>query len=134
MRALSISLVLGAGRGLEQPGDLLLGQHRRQFLRALHPEQRLEKPGLIERHAEKEPQRLHRRVDAGHAQRAFDEMQAEPAQVLKIRRLRRASEKGGEVLYTADVVLLRLLSKMTGIHIVDHALAKRADRHTQLLS
>ena len=54
-------------------------------------------------------------------------MQAEPAQILDDRRLRRASEKGGEVLDTADVVLLRLLSEMTGSHIVDHALTKRAD-------
>ena len=30
------------------------------FLRALYPEQRLEKPGLVERYAEEEPQRLHR--------------------------------------------------------------------------
>jgi len=61
-------------------------------------------------------------------------MQAEPAQILNIRRLRRASEKGGEVLHTPDVVLLRLLSKMPRSHVVDHALTKRADRHTQLLS
>jgi hypothetical protein len=99
----------------------------------LHPEQRLQKPGLVERHAEKEPKRLHRRVDAGNAQRTVDQMQAEPAQIIEIRRLRRAFEKGGEVLDTPDVVLLRLLSKMTGGHIVDHALANRADRHTQLL-
>ena len=57
-------LMLGAGSGIEEPGNLLLGQHRRQLLRSLHPEQRLEKPRLVEGDAEKEPQRLHRRVNA----------------------------------------------------------------------
>jgi len=61
-------LVLGAGSAFEEAGDFLLGQHRGQLLGALHPEQRLQKPGLVKRHAEEEPQRLHRRVDAGNAQ------------------------------------------------------------------
>src|SRR5271166_4445998 len=54
-------------------------------------------------------------------------------QLLRRRRLGGAADKHRKVLDTADVVLLRLLSKMTGSHIVDHALTKRADRHTQLL-
>src|SRR5271166_5842600 len=54
-------------------------------------------------------------------------------QLLRRRRLGGAADKHRKVLDAADVVLLRLLSKMTGSHIVDHALTKRADRHTQLL-
>src|SRR5208337_2314391 len=126
-------LVLGAWSSIEEAGNLLLGQHRGQLLRALNPEQRFEKPGLVERHAEEEPQRLHRRVDAGNAKRAADQMQAEPAQVLNIRSLGRPSQKNGEVPYMPDVVLLRLLSEMTCGHILDHALAKVAGTHTQLL-
>jgi 4-oxalocrotonate tautomerase len=60
-------------------------------------------------------------------------VQSEPAQVLGIRGLRRASEKGGKGLHAADAVLLRLLREMTGGHIIDHGQAKRVDKHTQLL-
>jgi len=60
-------------------------------------------------------------------------MQAETAQVLSVRRLGRPSEEDGEVLHTPDVVFLRLFSEMTGVHVLDHALTKRADRHAQLL-
>ncbi len=54
-------LVLGAGSGIQEPGDLLLGQHRRSFA-GPYPEQRLEEPRLVSVML-KRPQCLHRRVD-----------------------------------------------------------------------
>ncbi len=51
---------------------------------------------LVERCAEEKPQRLHRRVGTGSAKRTNNQMQADPAQVLNISRLSRASEKSGK--------------------------------------
>ena len=43
------------------------------------------------------------------------------------------TRKRCKVLDAPDVILLRLLSEMPRGHIVDQALAKRTDTHTQLL-
>ena len=126
-------LILGAGRRIEQAGDFILGQHRGQLPGLLDAEQRLAKLVPVERDAEEEPKRSHGRVHAGCAKRALNKMEAVEPQILRRRRLGGAADERRKVLDAADVVLLRLLSEMARGHVVDHALTKRADTHTELL-
>jgi hypothetical protein len=126
-------LVLGAGRRIEKAGHFILGQNRGQLSGLLDAEQRLAKLAPVERDAEEEPQRSHRRVHAGCAKRALDKMETVEPQILCGRRLGGPADERSKVLDASDVVLLCLLSEMARRHIVDHALTKRADRHTQLL-
>jgi hypothetical protein len=93
----------------------------------------LQKAGLVERDAEKEPQRLHGGVDTRGAKRAAGEMQAEPLKIVEGGGVRRAADERRKVLDAPDVVFLGLLCKMARRHVVDHALTKRADGHTRLL-
>ncbi len=76
----------------------------------------------------------HVRVHAGGAKRALHQVKAVEPQLFRCRCLRRPAGKAGEVLDAPDVVLLGVLSDMPGGHVLDHALTKRADTHTQLLS
>ncbi len=126
-------LVLGAGSRVEEAGNLLLGQHRGQLPGLLDAEQGLEKIVPVERDAEKEPQRGHRRVHTGRAERALHKMKTVEPQIFRRCCCRRPSDEGRKVLDAPDVVLLRLLSEMPRSHVADRALAKRADTHTQLL-
>ena len=50
------------------------------------------------------------------------------------RRLGRPADERRKVLDAPDVILLGVLSDMPGGHVAHHALTKRADTHTQLLS
>ncbi len=54
-------------------------------------------------------------------------MQLVAPQVLGRRRIRRPSEEPGEVLDPAEIAALGLLGELTQPHVLDHALAKRAD-------
>ena len=59
------------------------------------------------------------------------------ADILKGGRVRRPLEKRGEPLATADVACLRARTELARVHVLDHALAQRADgigTHRQLLS
>src|ERR1700674_998115 len=64
-------------------------------------------------------------------------MQLEPADGLRCSRVRRPLQKRGEPLATVNVTPLRRRTQLASVHILNHALAQRADRnrtHRQLLS
>src|SRR5215467_12543419 len=56
-------LETGAGRGLDQPGDLLPGKHPRQLARIVCAGQLIGKIGAAERDGEEEAQRRGLRID-----------------------------------------------------------------------
>src|SRR5262252_1663742 len=57
--------------------------------------------------------------------------------ILRCRRVRRSLQKCCELLAAADMAPLRSGTELARVHVLDHALAQRADRirtHRQLLS
>jgi len=57
----------------------------------------------------------------------IDQMELIASQILGAGRVRRAAEKGRELAHGAEVVGLRLVRKLAHPHVLDHALAQRAD-------
>ena len=119
--------VLEAGRGFEETRHFLLAQHHRRLARPLHRRQMPDEVGPFERDLEEEPQRRARRVDAPRADLMLGEMQLISTKVLARGGIRRTAEKGREVPHVPDVVPLGVFGEPTRRHIVDHALAQRAD-------
>src|SRR5216683_270975 len=88
-------------------------------------------------HAEQEPQPGHDAVAAANVYAGLGQVQLETADVLKGGRLGRPLEKCSEPLATADMASLRARTQRASVHVLDHALAQRADNiatHGQLLS
>ena len=101
---------------------------KREPLRgSVHGRQRTNEVGPFERHGEKEPQRGDGGVDGPWADLLLGQMQLISAKILARGRVRRTAEKGREGPDVPDVVFLHLLLESARRHVVDHALAQRAD-------
>jgi hypothetical protein len=130
-------LVLEARRGLEEARHLLLAQDDRRLARLGHDPQRTNEVWFFERHGEKEPQRRDGGVDRRGAGLLLRHVQLIAAKVLARRRARRPAEEGCELPHVTDVVPLRVFAVPASRHVVDQALAQRADGllgHGKLLS
>jgi Glutathione S-transferase, C-terminal domain len=125
--------ILGTRSRIEKAGNLFLGEHGGQSRGFIDVEQALQQVRPVERGSKEEPQRRHVRVHAGGAKRALHQVKAVPPQVFRRRRLWRPANERRKILDAADVVLLGVVPDMPGGHVLDHALTKRADTHTQLL-
>jgi hypothetical protein len=86
-----------------------------------------DKVGAFERHVEEKPQRGDGGVDGPCADLLLRHAQLKAAKVLARRRVRQPAEEGREGPDVPDLILLHLLLEPARRHVVDHALAKRAD-------
>jgi len=120
-------LVFDAGRRLQQARHFFLAQHDRGLARLMHESEARDEVGASERDREEEPQRDDRAIDRSGAKPASRHMQLKPPQVFAGRRIGRTPEKSREALDVADLVLLRGRLKAAKRHVLDHALAQRAD-------
>lgn len=120
-------LVLRPRRRLEQKGHFLDAQHGRQPARFAHDG---EPPGQvrpIQRHGEEEAQGRDRAVDARWLHAGLGLVQLEAAQILRRRRARRPADEGRERPDVPNVIAAGLLVEAAHGHVLDHALAERAD-------
>ena len=120
-------LDLEAWRSFEEARHLLLAQHDRRPTGCVHRRQMTDKVGAFERHVEEKPQRGDGGVDGPCADLLLRHVQLKAAKVLARRRVRRPAEEGREGPDVPDVILPHLLLEPARRHVVDHALAKRAD-------
>src|ERR1700737_2476561 len=81
----------------------------------------------VERHLEEEPQCSHGRVDARWLRTVLGQMQLERAQLFRGRGVGGTAEKGREPLEGTDVLALRIGHEPAHVHVLEHALAQRAD-------
>jgi hypothetical protein len=81
----------------------------------------------VERHLEEEPQHRHRRVDGRRLNAARGQVQLERAQVFRSRGVGGPAQKRRQFLDSADVVTLRIGCEPAQAHVLEHALAQRAD-------
>ena len=131
MRALR--LLATASRRLR----LVRAHHQRDLLRLADV---IDLGGQIQspqRHAEQEPQPGHDAVAGADAHAGLGQVQLEAADVLNGGRIGRSLEKRSEPLAAADMASLRARTELARVHVLDHALAQRADSigtHGQLLS
>ena len=118
---------LEVARHGQQPLGLLRAHHQRQLLRLLEV---VDLGGEIvppQRDAEQEPHPGHDPVAIADAQPALDQMQLEAADIVGRRGVGRALQEGGEPPAAVDVASLRVRPQLAGSHVLDHALAQRAD-------
>ncbi len=101
-------LVLEAGGGVEQPGDLVAAEHHRQLARMRQPDQLARQIRAVERLGEEEAQRRHDAVHGRHGNAVLLLLDLEPAQVVGGRRIRRSPEEACQPSDIAEVVALRL--------------------------
>jgi hypothetical protein len=80
-----------------------------------------------ERDTQQEPHPGHDAVAIADAQSALDQVQLEAADIVGGGGVGRALEIGGEPLAAVDVAPLRMPPELACSHILDHALAQRAD-------
>ena len=126
-----------AGRGLDQPGDLLRSKHPQQLPRIVRAGQLMGEVGAAERYGEKEAQRRGLGIHLRWLRTLLDLCQLEAADVVATRGIGGAAEKSGKGLDMPDVVVMCLVAKAPDRHVRDHAAAKIADRlvaHRRLLS
>src|SRR5262249_39483065 len=118
---------LQAWRHLDDPFHLLRCQHLRQLQRLL---QVIDLGGKImpaQRHLQQEPQSRHDAVAVGDAAAALHHALLEGADVVGGGSVGRALEERGKPLAAVDVAALRVPPEVARDHVVDHALAQRAD-------
>src|SRR5881397_1382409 len=121
----------------EQPPGLVLAHHQRNLLRlteVINLGRKIQSP---QRHAKQEPQPGHDAVAIADARARLGKMQLKPADILRRGRLRGPLEKRSKPLAAVNMAPLRSRAELACIHVLDHALAQRADRnrtHGQLLS
>ena len=126
-----------AGRGLDQPGDLLRSKHPQQLPRIVRAGQLMGKVGAAERDSAEEAQRRGLGIHLRWLRTLLDLCQLEAADVVATRGIGGAAEKSGKGLDMPDVVVMCLVAKAPDRHVRDHAAAKIADRlvaHRRLLS
>src|SRR5580704_10234518 len=128
---------------LEATGDgqqatcLVRAHHLRDLLRLAQVIDLGRKIQPPQRHAHQELHPGHDAVAIADAEAALDQVQLEPADVIRRGGLGRALQKSSKTLAAVDVASLRVLPKLARIHVFDHALVQRADNfftHRQLLS
>src|SRR5882724_10564881 len=91
----------------------------------------------VERHLEEEPERRHGRVDARWLQTGLGQMQLESAQLFGGRGVGGTAEESRKPLDGTNVLALRIGYEPAHVHVIEHALAQRADgllAHWGLLS
>ena len=129
--------------GLEAAGDgqqaprLVLAHHQRDLLRLTDVIDLGGKIQSPQRHAEQEPQPGHDAVAIADAHARLGQVQLEPADVLGCGRVGGPLQKRSEPLAAVDVAPLRARTELARVHVLDHALAQRADgirTHRKLLS
>src|SRR5713226_6104506 len=125
-----------AGDG-EQTPHLVRAHHQRDLLRLMDVIDLGGKIQSPQRHAEQEPQPGHDAVAVADAHAGLGQLQLEQADVLSCGRVRGPLQKRGEPLAPADVAPLRTRTELASVHVLDHALAQRANgrrTHGKLLS
>src|SRR5215831_16463820 len=130
-------LETGAGRGLDQLGDLLASKNPRQLPRVVRAGQLMGEVGAPKRDGEKEAQRRGLRIHLRWLRTLLDLCELEAADVVAARGIGGAAEKSGKGRDMPDIVALCLVAKAPDRHVRDHAAAKIADRlvaHQRLLS
>src|SRR5262245_60488436 len=93
--------------------------------------------GAVQRGGEEEAQRRGRAVQRRRLHPTLGQMHLVAAYIVGRRRVGRAAEEAGESLDMADIVAARLLAEFAYRHVLEHALAQRADgplAHRGLLS
>ena len=116
-------LETGAGRGLDQPGDLLRSKHPRQLARIVRAGQLMGEVSAAERDGEEEAQRRGLRIHLRWLRTLLDLRKLEAADVLAARGIGRAAEKSGKGLDLPDILVLRLVAEAADRHVRDHAAA-----------
>jgi len=131
-------LQTGAGRGLDQPSDLLRrSKYPRQLARIVRARQLMGEVSAAERDGEEEAQRRGLRVHLRGLRALLDLCELKAADVVAARGIGGAAEKSGKGLDLPDILVLGLVAKAPDRHVRDHAAAKIADRlvvHRGLLS
>src|SRR5262250_2055187 len=130
-------LETGAGRGLDQPGDLLPSEHPWQLPRIVRAGELMGEVGAAERDGKEKAQRRGLRIHLRWLRTLLDLCELEAADVVAARGIGGAAEKSGKDLDMPDIVVLCLVAKAPDRHVRDHAVAKIADRlvaHRRLLS
>src|SRR5258708_1891922 len=128
---------LEAARDREQAPGLVLAHHQRNLLRlteVINLGRKIQSP---QRHAKQEPHPGHDAVAIADARARLGKMQLKPADILRRGRVRGPLEKCSKPLAAVNMAPLRPRAEFACIHVLDHALAQRADRnrtHGQLLS
>src|SRR4029077_13658889 len=90
-----------------------------------------------QRHAKQEPQPGHDADAIADARARLGKMQLKPAVILRPGHFPGPLEKCSEPIAAVNMASLRPRTELSCIHVLDHALAQRADRnrtHGQLLS
>src|SRR5579862_7739522 len=110
---LSAGLVLqtGAGRGFDQPGDLLRSKHTRQLAWIVRAGQLMGEVSAAERDGEEEAQRRGLRVHLRGLRTLLDLCELKAADVVAARGIGRAAEKSGEGLDLPDILVLGLVAE-----------------------
>src|ERR1019366_567247 len=128
---------LEAARDRKQAPGLVLAYHQRNLLRlteVINLGRKIQSP---QRHAKQEPQPGHDAVAITDARARLGKMQLKPADILRGGRVRGPLEKRRKSLAAVNMAPVRPRAELACIHVLDHALAQRADRnrtHGQLLS
>ena len=121
----------------QQPLHLILAHHQWNLLRltdVINLGGQIQSP---QRHAKQEPQPGHDAVTIADAHAYLGQVQLEQADILERRSVRGPLQKRDEPLAAVNVASLRARTELASVHVLDHALAQRADRidtHRQLLS
>jgi hypothetical protein len=93
--------------------------------------------GAVQRGGEEEAQRRGRAVEGRRLHATLGQVHLVAAHIVGRGRVGRAAEEAGESLDVADIVASRLLAELAYRHVLEHALAQRADgplAHRGLLS
>src|SRR6202040_2222828 len=125
-----------AGDGQQAP-RLVRADHQRYLLRLTDVIDLGRKIQSPECHAEQEPQPRHDAVAIADAHAGLGQVQLEPADILRRRRIGRAIEKCGKPLAAVNVAPLRARTEFPCVHVLDHAMTQRGDgarTHEKLLS
>ena len=121
----------------QQAPRLVRAHHQRDLLRLTDVIDLGGKIQSPQRHAEQEPYPGHDTVAVADAHARLGQVQLEQADVLRCGGVRGALQERSEPLAAVDVALLRVRTELARVHVLDHALAQRADgirTHSQLLS
>src|SRR6516165_9383164 len=119
---------LEAAGDCQQPPRLVLAHHQWDLLRFAEVIDLGGKVQSPQRHAKQEPQPGHDAVAIADARARLRKVQLEPADVLRRGGIRGPLEKRSKPLAALNVATLRPRTELAGVHVLDHALAQRADR------